>query len=224
MPDSITAQYFSGKNCHYSKEILDGFELSGVRLEPDDWRRLAGAPDNSRIEARLIDERQDFGYVRGVLITTRNPMFVWPSQRILYRDADRDEMRVVRNDSFALKDPYQQLGIGLRSFAIEVTAAAEREFALITAEAAGSKTSATFKGWYAWARMGYDAKIPTDVYPRLPEQLRVHENILDLMETQDGRRAWWDCGHELEMTFNLEEHSRSRMVLRAYMQERGCEL
>lgn len=220
MTDTITLQYFSGKNV--TVEIEEGIPriLNGTKLTNDWFRLLSGAPDNSEIIVRAIEEDDFYGV--GILV--KNTLYEYDSLRIIYKDDDDKLRMMIRNHTYMLKREFQNKGIGLRSLAIQASAASNLGISALTADAAGDATSCIFNGYHSWPRMGFDAKLTDADYESLPESLRHCLSILDVLQTEEGIEWWKQPARNREMVFDLDKSSRSWLVLKNYMDEKGCQL
>lgn len=174
--------------------------------------------DNSTVTIRHHEE----GEYSGISVYVTHPILDEPSIRIIYRPEGNETRLLLRNHNLILNQNYQQQGIGLYSFAQGAITAAELGFPAITARAAGFPHTKNKLGWWAWPRMGFDAKLQISQLFKRPNSLRACTTVLDLFATAEGREFWKTVARPMEMQFDLAEHSRSWAVLLAYMNEKGC--
>lgn len=129
---------------------------------------------------------------------------------------------VIHNDNFFVDKAHQGKGIGSEVFGRQVEQA--RKAGVDRIETVAARTHPTDReatnGYYTWARMGYDAKIPPTVKAKLPAELSHATRVSDLMHTPAGRDAWKEHGKTLKMRFDLHPDSVSSKVHAAYMAER----
>lgn len=76
-------------------------------------------------------------------------------------------------------------------------------------------------GYYTWARLGYNANIPSSVARSLPAGMKSAKTVNDLMQTSKGRDFWKTHGIQMDMKFDLSAGSLSRRTLAAYVKETG---
>lgn len=135
-------------------------------------------------------------------------------RRSIYKD------RIV-NDSIEVKSPGK--GIGTKIFFDQVSIASAKGFKTIS-------TSATkgheVNGYYTWARLGYDAKIPgfrsgRFVDKEASEVIPGATLISDLMKSEKGREWWKSQGVSFEGEFDLTPGSLSMKVLSEYVKQKG---
>lgn len=206
--DDITKRYFNG-NVSIDNQLGEDYELNGHILSDADYIALAGAPDGSAITVQL-----DAG---GISITAENPMFSMPSVRVIYEDFEGPEFYLDQT-LFGLQQEMQGQGIASRSVAMMVEAARERGFTAITTYGEKGDNSV---GYLVWPRLGFDGDL-TDFHKQsLPTNLQGAETILDLMESEEGRRWWAINGTPVALRFDLTSGSKSTRMLNNYLIEQG---
>lgn len=209
--DDITKKYFNGVvDVHDPDGFMPIFNLSEANVAV-----LSGAPDGSLIDIRITSECVEFDIT--------NALFDDAMKRRIMDDADVG--KVMMNDNFIMKPRFQGKGIGVRSFARQVSALATNGFARIETYAAGSyRNDLGLNGYYTWARLGYDAPLSEEDIAILPEALQTARTVQDLMATDTGR-AWWELrGNGRVMIFDLSNGSLSRQVLDNYIKQKGITL
>jgi hypothetical protein len=77
-------------------------------------------------------------------------------------------------------------------------------------------------GYYTWARLGYDGKIPHEVQSVLPDDYASARSVQELMARPGGAQWWRERGTSWQGTFDLTPGSRSHQILDAYLKEKGA--
>lgn len=181
----------------------------GRRLSDRELASLVGAPHDATVTLKA-SWSQSGKKVFSVNIDSRE----MSAERTIKLNS-RGEI-VVHNDIFmAFK---QGTGLGTKVFGRQVEQAAKLGVTKIETLAAKSHI---FNGYYTWARLGYDGKIPARVASKLPAGMKSAKNVSDLMRSPEGRSFWKAHGVQMEMSFDLRAGSTSRKVLSAYVQEKG---
>lgn len=206
--DGITKRYFSGNaTVDIDGDRLEFKEFSkrffGKILTDKEITRLAGAPDGSRIKVLYSD-------ANGVTLDIENDFYIETSTRTISKEIGSGKL-VIYNENLRLKDTAPE-AFGLRIFATEVRQAAALSIDHIQVLAGGNQ-GGNMNGYYTWARYGFEARIPNSVLRNLPASLQKSETILDLFETEEGRRWWETFGRSVLMIFDLTQESRSLSVL-----------
>ncbi len=108
--------------------------------------------------------------------------------------------------------------MGTDIFADQVKNASKAGFKSITAKCVkdGHKN-----GYYTWARLGYDGKIPDSVKDKLPNNLSKAKTIQELISKKGGMEWWKQNGDTFEGTFDLKAGSNSRKILDEYLKQRN---
>jgi hypothetical protein len=183
--------------------------LFGRRLLPSDYAGLAGAPDDALVEV---------GTLGGALyLEVSGP----PERAYQAFHRVRRERRypVILSDGFhILRHRLQGCGLGLRVFARQLEHA--RRLGVGRIELVAGRRSYE-NGYYTWPRFGFDGPLPCPIRRTLPPELSRAQSVLDLMNSEAGRRWWKRHGVTLPVTFDLARHSRSWEVFRRYLQERA---
>lgn len=110
-------------------------------------------------------------------------------------------------------------GVGTSVFAYQVRAAGAAGVTQIGTTAA---RSASFNGYYTWARLGYDAPMSGAVAGRASRAVGYRvSRVSDLMRTPQGRQWWRSNGTTRSMTFDPRPGSASRQRLEDYRAERA---
>lgn len=157
--------------------------------------------------------------VQGVYIATSEYGTTYISVAVDHPDYEARrtiEKDKIINDSIEIKKTGQ--GLGTKIFSEQVEYAKSAGFKLI-------ETSATrgheVNGYYTWARLGYDAKLPM-MYGGKPIKSAAQqivpgaERVSDLMKSPEGRSWWKEHGVSFEGEFDLSDNSLGLKVLREY--------
>jgi len=75
-------------------------------------------------------------------------------------------------------------------------------------------------GYYTWPRFGFDGPLPAAIRGALPADLESAHSVLDLFESEPGRRWWRNHGVGLPLVFDLSPGSRSQQVFERYVHAR----
>lgn len=216
------APFGSGNRDDVTKRHFNG--LIAV-VDPDDYMtksgldrvgvaRLSGAMDGAEVTIvdTTISGNATFR-VRHEMLDDEKPM-----ERSVRRTA---QGFIIINHGLMFRPEYQRLGIGSRSFAMEVMAAVDLGASSIQTVADGSPSDAKFVGWRVWPKLGYDASLNDGELKNLPASLSHARTVLDLHESKEGELWWLKNGYGRIMTFMTDKDSRSFRVLSAYLNSRG---
>ncbi|WP_103525279.1 hypothetical protein [Aquitalea palustris] len=188
------------------------YAFNGRTFTDTDYIRLGGAPDGSQVEVTAGDI--------GVEIAVANPLFETPAVSVIFQSDTGDAVLYLYKDMFVLKPENYRQGIASTSLALQVKHAQALGFAAISLYADGS-FSGKLNGYYTWARLGFNMAIPASLLQRLPGTLQHCQDVLDLMETQEGRTWWLHEGFGGDMEFDLTPGSRSDRIFTKYLEEKG---
>ncbi len=153
----------------------------------------------------------------------------WHATRILERTP---KGLVVHNDIFVIKKASQGSGLGTKLFAEQVEAYQKAGVTKIVATLSGDdhhdENGKLFRmnGYYTWARLGYNAKIPIRLQKKLTKELGPKAKVgtlHELMKNKKGREAWKKHGETIEGEFDLSKKSKAVKVLKRYMAEKAKE-
>lgn len=201
-------KYFTGTvhrielDIDYEKHGLDGMKFSA-----DDFIGLSGAPANSIIRVENYE------------IFTQNTLYAVPSVRQIYKDEDNGLSLYLYNVIQVIKDDYHRQNIATLSLRQQVRTAQKLGFTEIALFAAGHSGHIELNGYYAWPRLGFNMVLPSHLKP--PAHLGDIYDVLDLMQTEEGREWWKNNGIEGHMVFDLSKGSKSLKVLEQYLQTKG---
>lgn len=195
-------------------------ELFGHELTDLEWLRLAQAPDGAQVTVRISPSSPS----RALQIITEHPLFDFPS--IIHVSKRRDGQLIATADQFGVS-PQAPRSFGTRLFAYMVMQAKLKGVAYIVTEAAREFTmpdgeTRDANGYYTWARWGANCTLSNDFY-HIPEQFR-NKELVDIMQTEDGRRWWRDNGQTEEMIFDLRGQNKSLDTLFNYLTEQRITL
>ena len=221
--DAITTAHWNG---HFVVEGRPRSDPEAVRVRgrtifgrhvPDvAWGLLVGAPDGATV---LVNAEP--GPRPALRLAVSHAWYDGPAVRYVVRDT-AERIGIVNAD-FHLRPEWQRRGIGTRVLAHQVRAAQELGVAYLVTEAAGGP-GGTMNGYYTWALLGFDQRLPDDLLRRVPAWLSHARFVLDLMEDAEGREWWRRNGRAYEGTFSLDTGSRSLRVLRAYTVRQGIRI
>ncbi len=173
----------------------------GAPLTRDRVAELAGASEGSEVEIEILGDK--------LAVTVRYPDYAADSYRILDL-----RNRVIQNEEFNVSAKLQGQGVGLAMFSQQVEAGRAMGFKRIESYAAGQPDDylqntgkAGVSGYYAWARLGYDAEVEGP-----SGKVRLNQ-----LMTQPGGASWWRThGRGFQGTFDLSPDSTSMRVFREY--------
>lgn len=182
--------------------------LFGRPLRKNELRGLSGAPGGARIDVGVLEEMIYIEYQEFDRIGMSGVC------RVGLESADR----VLWNDSTLIfRQEYRSRGIGLECFARQVFWS--RQLGILWAKTVGGRCDGE-NGYYSWPRYGFDAALPRTFRLRLSRHFGKIVSVLDLMETDLGRRYWREHGFELALSFDFSPRSRSMVALDRYMHEK----
>jgi len=209
------------KSCFNKKVTVDTegrtFAINGLHLSPEDLAGLTGAPDGSHVVVREG--------ANGISLKADNlSFFEFPAEYTLTPVVDSGDTLLLDETLMLKTSEDVPEGIGLRIFATQAYTAVRLGIAAIALQAAGSRKSRIFNGYYTWPRYGFDAPLEGKDLQRIPKELGTPVSVADLMETESGRTWWRENGHENYMEFDLTPGSRSWQTLIAVMKEKGVKL
>ncbi|MFX1680526.1 hypothetical protein PV762_14900 [Mitsuaria sp. CC2] len=218
--DEITKRWFdvSMVQVHRAPELVGWYA-------DEELIRLSGAPKGSRLEVAPISDG------RIELRTINADLFSEPLVRAISQDKNGDYVFEIQNAAFVLRPQFRRLGIGTRSVAIELHEARRlAHFSKVWVSAVGDATSLeepmAMVGYYAWARMGFNAPLPLDLssHPSMPSAGRACSDLIGLLASSEGREFWRRFGRTLFMEFSLKKSSESWEHFLRYTKERNIEV
>jgi hypothetical protein len=189
----------------------------GRRLKPADYISLTGSLPGAHIRVET-QERQ-------LHIHVEHPHY--ELHRIVQRK--NDETLVIHNESFYLKDGVPRgTGIATRVFARQVDGAYRMGITKISTLAAGDareihRDPDALSGWYVWARLGYNARVPghiAELLQRVPSSSPLHRLLFD---TPGGADFWRALGEGFHGTFDPRPDSPHRRRLDRVCYEKGID-
>lgn len=188
-------------------------KLFGRKLSPAEMASLAGAENGSNVwitseRKGRIEISWNHGGVDAYRIVTKNH---------------------IHNASFSVSASGHGKGAAGRMMSRQIAIARKIGVKKITTEAARSSPGLIARGlsknpmvgYKVWPKFGYNAKIPSSVKRRLPQELRSAKTVQDLYKTQKGRDAWAEHGKSTYMTLDLTAGSQSMRVFNAYRKSKG---
>ncbi len=176
----------------------------GRSLRRPEIHGLSGAPCRAHIDVGVLEEEIYIEYQEIEQVGMSG----------VCRVAMESAERVLWNDSvLILRKEFRARGLGLECFARQVLWS--RRLGILWARTVGGRNNGQ-NGYYSWPRYGFDAKLPGSFQP--PGFGKI-VSVLDLMETEIGRRYWREHGCELSLAFDFSPQSRSMRVLNDYLHE-----
>jgi GNAT superfamily N-acetyltransferase len=210
---AFTRQHFGRELSRLQVAQLAGaFEGTSVEMSP--------SKDTIEVWVNLFDDQDQ-----------RDPRPIGQAHRTIH--ADR-----IDNEHFNVEPGFQKRGYGLRLFAQQVDEAAELGYQSMQTQAVGSSRDASSnatRGWWAWARMGYDAPLseiwfpkfhgPVSMHPRGAPVLgpRGERTVHELMATPEGAEWWRANGEGFSGTFDLRPGSVSMRMFNEYRRLKEAE-
>ncbi len=216
--DALTREWFRPETVRVYAQAP---ELTGW-IDLDILVCLSGAPRESVLWVSLIDRHV-------IQLRVKNSQILAEDMIRLIFQSNEGFRFSIKNAAFAIAPAFRRLGLGARSFAIEALAARELGlFDRIFTTALGDASTANpqklenqYAGYYAWARLGFDAVLTPDVLSRSTEELKACRKVSELMKTESGRRFWLQYGSTVEMSFDLDVKSSCWASLNDYMLGKG---
>jgi hypothetical protein len=181
-------------------------QLFGRSLTAADYISLTGALAGGQIRVSTQGPR--------LHIRVNHPQF--RSHRIIQRA--KDGTLVMHNEDFALKKNVARgTGIGARVLARQVDGVYRMGITKITTVAGGDAAEShsfpeALNGWYTWARLGYNAAVPSSIArllhrePATSPLRRLAERpsitLHDLFDAPGGADFWWENGNGFDGEFD----------------------
>ena len=197
----------------------------GRQIRREQWSGLIGAQPGARVHVYPVA-------TRNVGISVEH--LDYRAKRTIYHDS-------IYNLSFEITPEKQGQGIGARVLAEQVRTASLLKFKYLEVDAGGVGTELRASshdeqsGFYAWARLGYDGRIAPLLRERTqngtPAEIATVADfrsqfpgvkyVSEMMLTEE-RRTWWrKYGGRFTGRFGLSKQSKQRLILEAYLSERG---
>jgi len=127
---------------------------------------------------------------------------------------------VVANDYIQLGYDLRGRGLGTRMFTQQVKNLKRLGVDRIECLAVRDEG---MNGYYTWARLGYDGKVPDSVRVLARPGSERFTTVGQIMDSRGGADWWRQYGDDFEGVFDLSDNSRSMRVLRDYLRKRGME-
>ena len=213
--DPTSARYFNqaGIKLRWDANVdAAGFDLANNAAL---LARLTGAPDYSTIHISRLAAGD------GLILRVSNAaVFQYPSEYALATAARQGTRLLI--DSIYVRKELQGLGVGTRSVVISLTEAKTLGCRSVALTAAGSaRNRQLFFGYHVWPVMGFDALLPAEKKLLLPPSLAEVARLSGLMQSEAGRRWWYDNGIALDLEFDLVDASISWQLLDRYVKRKG---
>lgn len=212
--DAISAQYF---NDRFLIKSPDSFSFSGRRFTSSHLARLTGAPDGARFSFQ--------NGAGGVMIKATHEFYAGESVRKL--SIDNEGYLILFNYQLHIKPAVEGgpgPGFGTRIFARQVAAARDFGIPTITTYAGAIKGEKSLVGYFVWPKLGFDADIPTELVPKLPESLSGCSRVRHLYNTIEGENWWKSQKHGCMMDFDVRESSPQSIHLANYLDAKGVSI
>jgi glutaminyl-tRNA synthetase len=184
-------------------------EVFGKTVTDTLYAELAGdLAHDAEVIVSFEEEVRSEGRVYPIVIRTKGS---------LHSAILRLERGVIHCHEMKVVDEKQRQGHGRRIFTQLARTAADLGFTELRGRLirfSGSKRpDLEGRGYYAFARYGFDAPVPDAVRQKLPEALEAAKNLSDLMRTDAGRKAWEKEGVTVNARFDLQPGSASWSIL-----------
>jgi hypothetical protein len=173
-------------------------------LRPSQYAGLTGATKDAVVEVGT--------YGAGLYLEAYPPMR--RAYHVVQLVRARRARPVVAIDAFRVHRSVRGSGFGLWLFCRQLRAAVALGVERIEVFAGRGPGQ---NGYYTWPRFGFAGPLPAAIRRRLPSALRDAEDVLDLMDSEPGRRWWKRHGMPIPLAFDLTARSRSWQVLRRYV-------
>jgi GNAT superfamily N-acetyltransferase len=182
--------------------------LFGRTPQPAELAGLAGAPGDAELEVGV--------YRGGLYLEFSDP----PRHHYhgVFQVSRCPGGPILRIDALHIRQPaLRGRGLGLRMFARQVATAVRLGVTRIETEAGRRDDE---NGYYTWPRYGFHGPLPACVRERLPADLAGAIDVLDLMQSDSGRRWWREHGLTLPVVFDTHPQGRCRESFRRYLASR----
>ena len=218
--DDVYKEWFDSSTVTVKVDLKNANDF----LTSSEIAELTGAPRDSNI---LV--KQDGAVIS---FAVSNEIFSEDMYRYLVAEKDGYSYHL-KNVVLVLRKEYTQKGIGPRCVIMEIHAAArlanEVPIKSIKVSAVGNYDSFFWendplRGYYVWARMGFNGKIPSSILAKVAPQYKNFNLVSDFMLTTGGRNEWLVYGDSVDLEFDLNRNSVSWQLLAQYMNEKGIEL
>jgi hypothetical protein len=166
--------------------------LQKRRVRPDDVRDIGGGGfDDSRIK---VEKSGD-----GVVITAYHDKLRGVTRKLGQYDNNKLYFRVADGQTGG--------GIGRRMLQRQVLAARRLGISKIKTDAAG-ELGGSFNGYYSWASLGYNGKVPKSFSNRYKgTEIGRAKTTQELFSIRGGAEAWKKHGTGVSMTFTVKRGS-----------------
>ena len=222
--DTLTKKYFDESTIKLVDKTGDAF-LTWFEGDAQRVARLSGAPSNSVLEIRHLDEG-------GFLLSAEGEYLLEPMVRlILQAPGEQYPSLFIMNSAFVLLPELRRKKLGARSLAIELLEAkATSQFCYVEVNAVGNVGTLNpddpghqYSGYAVWPQLGFDGPIPESLKEKEPE-LSPYPTVSALLAQPDGLELWLAKGGDVRLRFDLAEGSASWVVLNAYMAHNGIKV
>jgi len=218
--DAVYRKWFDADTVQVKIEVENPDNFLTVREVVE----LTGAPKNSKVLVRREES--------AIAFIISNDIFDEDMYRYLVNETDGLSL-YLKNAVMVLKEPFTNQGIGPRCVIKEIFAAKnlsdELPIVSIKVDATGNYDAFHWikhplRGYYVWACMGFDGKIPGKVIKQLPARYHHCAHVSELMQEDGGREQWLRHGDTVQLAFDLTPDSISWRLLLEYMTVKGVEL
>lgn len=182
--------------------------LFGRPLQRWELAGLAGAPDGAEVDVQTSSGE--------LYLDTSEPLAA--RYRTHHTVLHAGCVLVVVIEGFHIhEESLQNKGIGLRMFYRQVENAKRLGIDRIETRAG---RQAHENGYYTWPRFGFDGPLSQGIRAKLPFGLRDAQNVLDLIDCEQGRLWWKEHGETICVVFDLSGRSRCLAALEKYVGQR----
>lgn len=205
-----------GSDEELDKVTAVSFDLFKRDLTDNEISNISGAPHGAMVSVSgWVQKGGDYKHLD---ISWSHPEYGTALRSIVaVKQRDGSQKLLMNNGGFKLNPDSQGSGHGTEIFAKQVETAEKLGIDHITTIAERDESK---NGYYTWARLGYDAQVPWNLWSSVPKELNVPRyspRISQLMMTKEGREWWKQNGETEELTFDLKPDSLSRRVLNEYV-------
>lgn len=190
-------------------------------LTPQDLIDLAGVPNGGRVKLFAWQTRQA---LHASIEAVHDDLGIIHLDRSLVISPGRS---YVINERFDLAPSARGAGLGTRVFFHQALRASQVGFDHIETLAVRTPDK---NGYYTWPRLGMNARLGPAMREVIAEAYRERygrelpagvNDFHGLFVVEGGPELWWDIGHTVELTFDLDPSSRHWKFLRSYVVRKG---
>lgn len=201
--------YYDDEEDYYDDQYID---IIGDRFDEYYAREFTGV--NKVLPDAIVDYFYDDYYGRVEMVIKHPALQVG----VRYLNYQYDE-ETLENYHLRLQPEYRGQGIAAQLLYEQLLVC--RNYGIRTIKVHAVTNEHDYNGHYTWARYGYDFDLTYLEKRKLPKFLKDCETLQDIMETAKGRLWWLNHGWNFYGEFDVDENSRSSIILENYMNKRG---